>query len=519
VLGVRPFYYHAAPHIFLFASDIDAVLAHPVVPDELDVAYLAANLRIKGSFFDQERTFFAGVHKLPPAHLLIVDEKGVRHRPYWQPEAAPPVRLPTDEAYIAQLRELFTEAISCRTRAAYPVAAHFSGGLDSSSIAVVAARALREDGRQLARGFSWAQTPAEGESFPAEDTRARMISLAAAEGFAPGFTDIQAREVARIVLNRERFLLIDYPHESHICGQAEKAGIRLILSGWGGDQLLTLHPGNIFVDTFRRRQWRRTYRELKVRAEQQGSSLWNVALGNLLLPLIPDPFFLRLRPRGKRAQRFRQSQRVPELPHLFQPSFRALLAGAEQLRGERIDPQFPLRRYQLAKIRSGQMTNRIEGWQAMGARFGLQYAFPMLDRRVVEFALGLPPEMYVRDGVNRWLFRRTIAGILPDEMRWMNSKRDPTMGDTNIVYRTIMRDQVIPLMQTVLLDWIAGGKRFHCLDPVLVRSVIVAHQNDPPAKPVPEEMRVLISALQVEQWLNPELAAEIQERIEGLESG
>jgi asparagine synthase (glutamine-hydrolysing) len=52
----------------------------------------------------------------------------------------------------------------------------------------------------------------------------------------------------------------------------------------------------------------------------------------------------------------------------------------------------------------------------MGSLDGLAFAFPLLDRRVVEFALSLPSELFVRGGFRRRPFRDAMAGVLPESV-------------------------------------------------------------------------------------------------------
>ncbi|MEJ0043196.1 MAG: asparagine synthase-related protein [Rhizomicrobium sp.] len=63
-----------------------------------------------------------------------------------------------------------------------------------------------------------------------------------------------------------------------------------------------------------------------------------------------------------------------------------------------------------------------------GARHGLAFAFPLLDRRVVEYAMSLPSELFVRDGFRRRPFRDAMAGVLPERVRWRHEKYMPFPG-------------------------------------------------------------------------------------------
>ena len=63
-------------------------------------------------------------------------------------------------------------------------------------------------------------------------------------------------------------------------------------------------------------------------------------------------------------------------------------------------------------LRNGGLGERIEGWAAGGARRGIEYRYPLLDRRLLEFALGLPPEQFLRGKWNRWLMRHALRDVL-----------------------------------------------------------------------------------------------------------
>ena len=85
----------------------------------------------------------------------------------------------------------------------------------------------------------------------------------------------------------------------------------------------------------------------------------------------------------------------------------------------------------------------MEGWAASGARRGIEYRYPLLDRRLLEFALGLPPEQFRRGRWNRWLMRHALGAalrgappgtsadgpVLPPEICWNRSKADPARID------------------------------------------------------------------------------------------
>ncbi len=162
IFGVMPFHYHATQTGFCFATDVRGMLAFEGIEPVLDIATLAGYMS-QNPTVHLARSFYAQVAKLPPAHALSVGQDGLKQWQYWHPEHARAVRLPSDAAYADALRELLTKAVECRVRSSYPVGAHISGGLDSSSVAVLAARALRAQSKDIAAGFSWSP-PVEDRS-------------------------------------------------------------------------------------------------------------------------------------------------------------------------------------------------------------------------------------------------------------------------------------------------------------------------------------------------------------------
>ena len=154
-MGVRPFYYAETARGFVFASAVEAVLAAPGVDDWLDESTVATWL-VRRNVAAEPRTFFAQVRKLPSGHALEVAAAAPpRLRRHWRPERAPRVRRASDDAYAEELLDLGARAVRDRLRGPDPVGAHLSGGLDSSTVAVLAARELRRAGRPPPLAYTW----------------------------------------------------------------------------------------------------------------------------------------------------------------------------------------------------------------------------------------------------------------------------------------------------------------------------------------------------------------------------
>lgn len=139
--GIKPLCYAERGGELLIASEAKALLAMGL-PPAWDGAGLAAVLAHQ--YLPPGRSLLAGVHQLPPGHVLIADRRGVRRQRYWDLDYPRGSRGGATGANdIAEIRALIDEAVALRVDAAVPVAFHLSGGLDSSAIAG-AASARRE---------------------------------------------------------------------------------------------------------------------------------------------------------------------------------------------------------------------------------------------------------------------------------------------------------------------------------------------------------------------------------------
>lgn len=424
-VGVRPFYYHHRPgQSFVWASDLQALLAHPDVPQRLNLAYVKAELLTGiGMFQHPAHTYFADVEKLPPAHALTVDRKGLHMWAYWQPGQTSERRYARETDYVAEVRQLLREAIACRVQGtAHGVGAHLSGGLDSSSMAVIAHRILQDKGRRVT-GFSWAppfSVVAPNDTPDNEDERPLVEAVAQAAGLSLRYTVLTPEHVlafARRDITRQPTTTLQL--ELAASQDAASLGIRTMLSGWGGDELLVFNGRGYFADLLRRGRWLTLQRELSARGELHGSAVWKQWIVGGLFPLLPTALMRRLRPED-----------FPPpfgLPATLRPDFAAALAEVDPLTRPELRERPGVRRMQIALLQNGHLPYRMESWASHGASLGLTYAFPELDRRIVEFALSIPDSLYFKNGWKRYLYRTAMEGILPDKVRWHKVKEDPAM--------------------------------------------------------------------------------------------
>jgi asparagine synthase (glutamine-hydrolysing) len=143
--GKKPFFYAASGADFVFASELTALRAHPALrfsPDPLSLQKYFGY-----GFIPAPRTIFADIYQLPAGHNFVYEiaTGAVRVSEYWDYVIEPQEFTPAQEsAKCEELRELLRGAVEKRLRADVPVGILLSGGVDSSSVAALAAQARGE---------------------------------------------------------------------------------------------------------------------------------------------------------------------------------------------------------------------------------------------------------------------------------------------------------------------------------------------------------------------------------------
>ena len=447
-IGARPFYYARTAHGFAFASAVEAVLAAPGVDDRLDEGAVATWL-VRRNLLTNTRTFFEKVRKLPPGHALTVAGAAPpRLHRYWRPERAPRVRRASDDAYAEELLDLYARAVRDRLRGPDPVGAHLSGGLDSSTLVVLAARELRREGRPPPLAYT-ALPPRERQpaaaGAPEYDV---MDAVCAGEGLRL-FHHFEITLEDRLAVFRSDGV---YPgrwfseREASIQRQAAEHGVRVLLSGWGGDECVSFNGRGLCAHLLLGGRWLRLAAECRARGWGLRQVLSETAWG-----LLPPRLVRRLR----RPSRFvRLLRRLFDgMPPPFRHSFIAPeFAYRQLLWPPRRRVGVGTRRTQLRLLQDGHLIRDTELLAASGARHGLEYRYPLLDRRLLEFALGLPPEQFRRGKWSRWLMRHAGQSLLPPDLCWRLAKADAHLSSfpSNDVFEEEEEERVLPMVRRAL---------------------------------------------------------------------
>ena len=439
IMGCQPLYYSANATGFFIAEHIADLLKFEEVSQAEDAAFIAAFLSY--NFAHSERTCFAEVRKLPPAHFAIIREGALSLTRYWDPATIEPRKWQSHEECLGEFRALVRQAIADRLPAEGPVGVHVSGGLDSSTIGILTAEIMAEQGRPAPLALTWYPAPRADMSAVEAEEYERLGAACGAMGVSPLYTEQSADNVLQILSWDHRIKPIcnaSY-NEALSLAQAKDRGVRVILSGFGGDEAATFDGRGYTYELAQTGKWR----TLSDFARISGKGVIPFILSQLVRGLAHR--FLsddRLReveygmPRGRARQiaklallllpkAWRQRGGDPaednDLPYLNP----ALAEQVEPL------PRMPMVRYTTSfqarcnLLSSPALLVRIEPWHTQSADYGISYAYPLLDRRILEFVLALPGSVFRNPEWKRLFFRQAMEKTLPPEVCWRHVKADP----------------------------------------------------------------------------------------------
>ncbi|HWP46789.1 MAG TPA: asparagine synthase (glutamine-hydrolyzing) [Candidatus Limnocylindrales bacterium] len=153
-IGKKPLCYTQIGNSFLFASELQGLLANPLVPREVD--FTAIDAYLSWGYIPVPKTAFRNVYKLPPAHRLTLEATPsgfqIQVERYWSLTYLPKLPLGEEEAAEA-LREKLTEAVQLRLRSDVPLGAFLSGGIDSSIVVGLMAKLSHRPVKTFSIGF------------------------------------------------------------------------------------------------------------------------------------------------------------------------------------------------------------------------------------------------------------------------------------------------------------------------------------------------------------------------------
>jgi asparagine synthase (glutamine-hydrolysing) len=402
--GVKPFYYVLTDKYFAFGSEIRQLL--PLLPSTVVDSQVAANFLLTGVQVQSENTFFRDVHALPPGHFVLYrlrDDQCTIERYYNLEQRLTAFNDLPESRKVAQFRTLLEDAVRLRLRSDVRVGTCLSGGLDSSSVALIAARMHREaSNTPFAAVTAISEDPGNSEEVQASTVvRAGELAWITTR---PTYADFRELLPTVVIHQEEPFTTPSICLQAFVMRAAAENRITVLLDGQGADEVLLgymrYHAARC-IELWRERGTLGVCRGLADTLRHNDEMTFARYAGYLVSGLSPAwrHFYYRRRTPV-------MAQRLPRP------------AWIDHFTSAYLD----VRRLQTLEMETTHLPYLLRYEDKNSMAFGIEARLPFLDYRLVEYAIALSTDLKIRDGWTKWILRRAMSGILPQEIAWRTDK-------------------------------------------------------------------------------------------------
>ena len=445
--GVKPFYYYSSDNTFVFGSEIKAIFCLPEVPRQLNEVKVAEYLSLE--IDDKSITFYNGILRLPPAHKMTVKCEGIELQGYWSLDSTHELQLNSDEEYADAFCKLFTEAVRCRLRSAFPVGSMLSGGLDSSSITCVARKLIADKENRL-HTFS-----AVFDKVTECDERIFQDAVLAQGGFEPHRFHADAvsplSDLEQVLWHQDEACQPGNLYiNRNLYQPANKNGVRVVLDGFDGDSTVS-HGLGYLTELANTEQWFYLATYVKDYCTKVGepwrAALWSWVWSYKINPTISNSRILSTVWRGWQRLFQRNSSnrnKQPAWRRLINSEFVEQISLIERLNSQQNPPRTERETHYSRLIEAG-MPRALETLDKAAAAYGIELRFPFWDKRLIEFCLSLPAEQKIFKGWTRMVMRRAMKNILPQKVQWRPGKTNmhPSFEQGLLEFEQARLEQII----------------------------------------------------------------------------
>lgn len=365
-VGTRPLYYCRQGRVLRWSSSLDQLARSTGAGSQLDSEYVAEFLTFGSSI---QRTPYPEIRAAPPGVALEFSASSMRQTQLWSPPTGRTISYKDPREYAGHLYSLFEEAVNLRLQTSHTVFAEFSGGLDSSSVAAMAARLVKDGRTPCKKGvcLSYRQ---------ANSTDERFIDSQLGLGCESLDVDLDEQSAGRpgeLGLGAPRMW---QPRFAGVARHLGVSGSEVLLTGQLGD--LTMSN---FVDD----------------SEQVGDRLAHGQLGSAWREAMLWSRSLRRPVLGILARGLRDAAKINSAEREIEPSRRKRFLALRSV----------------IESRSLQCPEPLQDFQV---------SHPFTHRPLVEYVLRIPSDVACRPGEPRRLMRQSFASLLPPAILKRRSK-------------------------------------------------------------------------------------------------
>jgi len=421
--GIKPLFYSFVDDVFVFGSEIKALLKFPAIRPRVDKTGIAEIFAI-GPARCEGFGIFKDISELCAGEFAVFSESGFRKYSYWKLESKP--HKDSFKETVANVKELMTNAMIKQLAADVPVCTFLSGGLDSSVITAVAANYFKKQSEQLNTfSFDYAENDKyfTASNYQPETDRPWVERVSKLLGTKHHFLECDIQSLFDNLYKAVRFK--DLPGMADVdssliyfSGEVRSEGFKVALSGECADEIFGGYPWFHDSEAFNTATfpWSRNIAARKLLLKPE--IVYELDIDNH----IDMRYFDSLASFSKLPDEISEEARRREIAHLNIKWFMATL---------------------------------LERSERMGMGRGLEIRVPYADYRLAEYVFNTPWEFKSRNGIRKTLLREAAAGLLPAEI--LERKKSPYPKTYHPKFEQLVADRLLEIINdstSPILDFV-----------------------------------------------------------------
>lgn len=408
-LGVKPLFYYKDDNILLFSTSITGiktVFSEPLAINQLYITYI-----LKNYIPPVELTFFELIYRLKPAHYYCLNRRTETsiEKNYWKLSPIAISEFETDEERLKELRKIFFQAVSCRTRTYKKVGSQLSGGLDSSAITVLVSQMIPKENLHTYSFVLNEKTRAYSElGIDEQETQNAIIRFAdlISKNHHP-IEDFHFKDVFE-EMRHSNLIMGGYDHsdciwQATLFKEAQKSNVGFIFSGFPGDECISNSGTFYYYDYIYHKNWKKLWQFLKEFRLR--------AIKRILMYFISKQV-------GTHFIGYIKLQKQRDLLDSTSKWNKRMWSKKEMFGTYTFYPSFKQQLIEL--VCREHVCFRTESENAYALQYGIETTYPLADIRLLQLAISLPVEMFKPSPLPRALFRKLCNTILPDSVLLQN---------------------------------------------------------------------------------------------------
>jgi asparagine synthase (glutamine-hydrolysing) len=444
-IGVKPLFYYFKDGRFVFSTELRSIIRLPFVETEMDQQYFRN--RTIAICDDPANSGWTNITRLEPANTLLLKDGTIKTLQYWKPVYKRNRSFRTEEESAIAVRELLQKIIADHSRVIGNAGASLSAGLDSGTIACVAAKQLDKANKLLVTASSIYEPGYSNPSDPDEMEYIREV-LGQEKNILPtyvhhtqhSFVDKLPEKFSRNYALVNAFFYVD----EALYKQFQSHAVRRVFSGYLGDLTVTNSTINPFPILMSSGRFSALWQLAKLYRQQDNQPLKAFLKHAVLREFTPGWF-------QSAWDKFKKREYVPrkinDLPLRLEEPEKTKLQ-------RKVDGTFWFPSRNTSDIVHHIWPDDIylfdEEEDCAASHYQLEVTYPLCDRRLVELLMQIPVEHFYAGGVKRGLIRKAMAGILPEKVRVRKTKGSYSPGYTKLILKEM--DQIIEIINTASPD-------------------------------------------------------------------